>query len=400
MFKELNHKAFEVGGSIRNELLGKKPNDIDYVIQATESEFEKVFPNAKRVGNTFPVYLIDGFEVALTRKEKNTGKSYQSFELEEIGVSIETDLSRRDFTLNSISRNYVTGEIIDPFNGTEDIKNGIIKTINPNFVKDDPLRIYRLARFASEFDFRIDKKTADIIKRDQKEIVRVLPERIYQELKKNYERSSQPSIFFRVLYNLDVLKYHFKPLFVAASIPAGPFEFHPNETVFDHLLNSFDNAKLNGCSFSVAISSLLHDLGKVLTPKSELPKHIAHEVRGLILIDAFFKNHRFDAHTMELTKTSSRYHIAFHNLTKIKKIVKLIRFFKAIRKNINEVIQVAQNDSELSKETIDILDNLKRTFNETIIDIPDDIKKKGRESIVNFVEDKYVKKYKEIINKK
>ena len=398
MFKELSNKTYEVGGSIRNEFLGRKPNDIDFVIETTEEEFNKIFPNAKKVGNSFPVYLIEDYEVALTRTERSSGTKYQDFIVDKIGVSIEEDLSRRDISINSIARNYITGELVDPYNGIDDINNKIIRTINPKFVLEDPLRVYRIARFAAEFDFNIDKKTIDIIQRDQKEIKRVLPERIYAELKKMYERSAQPSIFFRVLYNLGVLKYHFKPLYVATSIPAGPSKYHGNKSVFDHLLDSFDNAKYNGHSFSVAIASLVHDFGKIITQRSKLPHHYKHELRGIKLIEKFFESHKFDAHTVELAKVASRHHMQFHILTKIKKPVKLIRFYKSIKKLFKEVIEVAQNDHGVSIEEREILSNLEKTFKETEIVIPDEIHKKGKEAIINFVENKYAEKYKEIVN--
>jgi tRNA nucleotidyltransferase (CCA-adding enzyme) len=425
MFREL--ETYKVGGAVRNHFLGKEAADNDYVVVATEEEFEKVFPDAERVGKTFPVYLhpITRDEVALTREEYSSGEKYQDFEIKAIGVPIRLDLKRRDFSVNSIAQNVITGEIIDPYNGVEDIKNKILKTINDNFVKEDPLRIYRLARFAAEFDFTIDKETADIVKRDSKYIKNVLPDRIYAELKKNYERSNQPSIFFRVLFSLDVLKYHFKPLYVASFIPAGPSKWHPknhdwewtyfpetdsygfpktfrgnmeenSNSVFDHLLNSFDNAKQNGHSFSVAIASLVHDFGKIITRRKELPKHHAHEFRGVKLIEKFFESHRFDAHTVELAKLASRHHMSFHYLTEIKKPVKLIRFYKSIKKMAEEVTQVATNDHGVSKEELEILNRLKTTFKTTVIDIPEVVKERGRESIVTFVEAKYVEQYKKL----
>ena len=396
MFKELNHRAYEVGGSIRNELLGRPPNDIDFVIETNEEEFENIFPNAKRVGNTFPVYLIEDFEVALTRTEKSTGKKYQDFEIEKVGVSINEDLARRDFTINSIARNFTTNMVVDPFNGINDIKARNLRTINDNFVIDDPLRVYRLARFASEFDFNIDKHTADIVRRDQKYIKNVNTERIYLELKKNYERSNQPSIFFRVLYHLDVLKYHFPYFNVASTIPAGPAKYHSNKSVFDHLLDAFDNAKSKGHTFDVAIASLHHDLGKILTDRKTLPHHYGHENRGIDLVNWIEKHHRFTAKQIELMKISGKQHMRFHVLEKTKSPIKLVRFYKNIKKYFMEVIQVADNDHELNETQLKILKNLHKAFQETEIIIPDIIIKKGKEAIVAYVEQQYANTFKGI----
>ncbi len=387
-----NKKIFIVGGFVRDLILNKLPNDLDIAIELSKSEFESYDKSFKQIGSNFPIYIIEGKEVALTRIEKSIGNTYQEFEIIKTGNDIISDLSRRDFSMGSLAINVSTSEIVDPFNGVNDIRNRVIRTINDNFVKEDPLRVYRLARFAAEFDFVIDKKTADIIKRDAKYIVNVNTERIYLELKKNYERSNQPSIFFRVLDQLGVLKYHFKPLFVATSIPAGPAKYHGSRSVFDHLLDSFDFAKQNGYSFQVGISALLHDFGKILTDKKLLPKHHGHEFRGVKLIEKFFEQHRFDAHTMKLAKSSSRVHMKFHSLTEMKS-VKLVRFFKEIRNNVEEIVQVANCDHQLSEEQLHLLELLKRTFKETVIEVPKGLDK---EKITQFVEAKYNQKFNEL----
>lgn len=398
MFRSLNNKTYRVGGAIRNSLLGLPAADYDYVIVATVEEFESVFPDAEKVGAHFPVYLHPetGDEIALSRSEYSTGDSYQSFEVKEVGVPIFEDLGRRDFSINSIAEHYVTGDLVDPYDGRSDLEKGVIRTINENFVKEDPLRIYRAARFVVEFGFKIDEYTAELIKKDAHYIKNVNVERVFQELKKVYDRAEKPSEFFRVLKELGVLKYHFKPLFVADTVPAGPSKWHGSNTVFDHLLDSFDKAKSKGHSFPVAIASLVHDFGKIITRKSELPKHIAHEFRGVKLIEAFFKQHRFDAHTVELSKLASRHHMTFHELTEIRKPVKLVRFFKAIKKHFEEVTQVASNDHGVSAEEHTILSRLEETFKTTTIDIPKEVFARGKDSVVTFVEGKYAERFKEL----
>ena len=399
MFRNLNHKAYEVGGSIRNHALGKPANDIDWVLEASVEEFEAAFPDAQRVGNTFPVYLHPetGDEIALTRSEYSTGDAYQDFNLEAVGVAIEKDLERRDFSMNSIAKHYVTGEIVDTFNGIADIHNKLIRTVNDNFVKDDPLRVYRLARFAAEFEFEVEEHTANIVRRDAVEIKRVLHERIYAELKKNYERSAKPSIFFRVLADLNVLKFHFPYFNVARTVTAGPVQYHHGKSVFDHLLDAFDRAKEKGHSFDVAIASLHHDLGKILTKRSELPKHIGHEEKGEKLVKFIKKHHRFTSRQIELMSLTGREHMRFRILEKIKSPVKLIRFYKAINKFADEAILVADNDHALNEVQYKILADLKTTFKTTVIDIPSHVMDKGKEAIVAFVESQYVARYKEIV---
>jgi tRNA nucleotidyltransferase (CCA-adding enzyme) len=359
-----------------------------------------MFPNHQKINimGKFPVYLNDNMEeVALTRSEDfSEGGGDKNVQIKEVGTSIDKDLARRDFSINSIAIKYSDGSLVDTFNGAEDIKNRLIRTINDRFVIEDPNRVYRLARFVAEFDFNIDSKTIQIVKRDKAHVAEVQPERIYAELKKTYERASQPSIFFRVLFHLDVLKYHFPYFNVASRISAGPNQYHGSKSVFEHLLDAFDNAKLKGHSFDVALASLHHDLGKILTDKKLLPKHHGHENRGYKLVNWIEKHHRFTAKQLELMRVSGYTHMRFHVLEKIQSPIKLIRFYKAIKRNVEEVIEVADNDHELNAEQHKILADLKRTFAETKIEIPKEISVKGKEAIINFVEQRYASTYKEI----
>lgn len=227
MFKTLSHKTFAVGGSIRNELLGLEAKDLDFVVElTTEEELLTVFPEATKVGNSFPVYLINGNEVALARQEISTGASYTDFEFVS-GVSIEEDLGRRDLTINSIAKNVATGELVDPHNGIEDIEKGIIRTINEVAFEEDSLRIIRALRFAVEFNFTIDRQTFQLMKESINLLKHIPVERIDAELEKVYERCETPSTFFWWLHFLGGLKIHFKPLYLLTQISAGNPKYHP-----------------------------------------------------------------------------------------------------------------------------------------------------------------------------
>lgn len=400
MFKELNHKVYVVGGAIRNKLMGLAPKDIDYVVEATQEEFEAVFPTYKRVGEGFPVYLNDnGDEIALTRQEVSNGDTYRDFVVTGVGVSIHEDLARRDFSINSIAEHFVTGEIVDPFGGVEDINNKVLRTVNDNFVKEDPTRVYRLARFVAEFDFEVEDKTAMIVVRDREHVKYVLPERVYAELKKVYERADKPSRFFSVLLGLGVLNIHFKPLYVMSRISAGPNQFHGGKSAFEHAMDSFDYAKANGYSFDVALAGLFHDTGKGVSKRAaegENQHHYGHEIMSYAINKKFVDQHRFTAKQNEIIVTFARQHMYFHLLEKIKNPVKLVRFYKKIKKHVDEIIHAANTDHPLNAEKIEILERLKRTFKETVIDIPVHIQKRGREAIVEYVDNQYAQKYKEI----
>lgn len=265
MFRQLNDKAFLVGGAVRDKLLGKTPHDADYVLACTEEEFRKIFPEVPQVGNSFPVYNIGGHEVALTRTERCTGSSYQSYEVTGVGVSIEEDLKRRDYTINSIAEHYVTGAIVDPLGGADDLTRRILRCANPNAYSDDPLRIYRGLRFATNFGLSIDGYTRSEMTKNAYRLADVKPERVVLELEKLWNYGNKVSTFFYLLTEIDGMKYHFGPLANAHRIPAGPYQYHGMNSLLDHIMETVDKAKEANLSFSCFISMLMHDAGKATT---------------------------------------------------------------------------------------------------------------------------------------
>ena len=397
MFRTLNHVAYSVGGCVRDEILGIKSNDTDYVLVCTTEEFESVFPDAEKVGQHFPIYLHPetGDEIALTRSEKSSGDGYNDFVVTGIGVSLKEDLYRRDFVFNMIAKHYVTDEIYDPYGGVDDIKNKEITVINPNVFVDDPVRILRCIRFSLRFNFKVAVGVMKLMKEHAHRLQHVTRERIELELRKAYEQCSTPSNFFRALEHIGGLKYcGFEEFEKATTVLAGKPEHHPEGSVFNHLMISFDKAKEKEYSYSVAIAALLHDLGKINS--EEPPRHVGHEME-IGVLDNFFEKHRFDSYTINLASVVFRKHMQTHDITKIKKVVKLFRFITSIRKHMREDFFKACNcDAELTQEQIDIIKKVCHIIDTTKFDIPIEIQKRGKDAIKNFIENIYVQKYKEI----
>ena len=154
-FKLLDGGLYIVGGAVRDTLLGLEVNDRDFVVtnQTTESMLAMGF---QQVGANFPVFLhpITGEEYALARTETKVAPGYHGFTTSTENVSIVEDLRRRDITINSIAKNVLTGEYIDPTGGLDDLKNGVIRCVNKNAFTDDPLRILRILRFAARYRHR------------------------------------------------------------------------------------------------------------------------------------------------------------------------------------------------------------------------------------------------------
>ena len=276
-------RLYLVGGAVRDEFLKLKNTDDDYcVVGLSNEEFESMFPNAYKRGKDFPVYDIDGKEFALARKEKKVGEGHTKFEIEtNKNITIEDDLKRRDITINSIAKDVLTGKIIDPFNGIKDINDKLIKMTSKAF-SEDPLRVYRVARFAAVLEFDVDEKTICEMRKIKEELKSLSSERVFVEFKKALS-SKRPSIFFEVLKKSDVLDVHFKEIYDLIG-KEQPIQYHPEGDSYNHTMNVLDNSCKLTDKLEIRYSCLVHDLGKGTTPENILPHHYGHEERGVKLV--------------------------------------------------------------------------------------------------------------------
>jgi tRNA nucleotidyltransferase/poly(A) polymerase len=183
---KIQGKIYLVGGAVRDIIMKNEPKDRDYVIVGG-SEQNLLSLGFKKVGADFPVFLHPetNEEYALARVERKSGVGYGGFTVETEGVTLEQDLSRRDFTINAMAIPlHSPGSIVDPFGGQRDIGAGLIKHVTDAF-KDDPLRALRAFRFAARYDFDISRDTVTAIKAIPKEDLDALAkERIYLEVTK------------------------------------------------------------------------------------------------------------------------------------------------------------------------------------------------------------------------
>lgn len=182
-------KIFLVGGAVRDTVLGLQPKDRDYVIVgATMDDISQMIEDGfTQVGADFPVFLhpITGDEYALARIERKTGDGYNGFTVETKDVELDEDLFRRDITINAMAQDLETSEIIDPFGGLDDLKQGIIRHVSDAFA-EDPLRVLRVARFVARYNFKVANETLEFM-RDlviNKQLDHLSKERIWVELEK------------------------------------------------------------------------------------------------------------------------------------------------------------------------------------------------------------------------
>lgn len=289
--KEVGGSLYLVGGAIRDELLGKPSNDEDYcVVGLTAEEFKNIFPNAIIRGKSFAVFVINETEFALARTEKKVGKGHKEFQIDtNKNITIEQDLARRDITINAIAKEVLTNEIIDPFNGKEDLKKKVIRATTEHF-KEDPLRVYRVARFSATLGFGVEQKTIKMMNELKQELKTLPKERVFAEFSKAMQ-AEKPSIFFEVLKNAKVLDVHFKEISDLIGVEQ-PIKYHPEGDAYNHTMIVLDKSAEytkeleENRKLQIRFSALVHDLGKGLTPKEQYPHHFGHEQTGVKLVNS------------------------------------------------------------------------------------------------------------------
>ena len=305
-------KIYLVGGAVRDKLLGLPVLERDWVVVgATAVEMEQA--GYKRVGKSFPVFLhpISHEEYALARTERKTAPGYTGFEVDAAtSVTLEQDLLRRDLTINAMAED-ADGNIVDPYGGRADLKNRVLRNVSPSFV-EDPVRILRVARFAARFGrqgFQVAPETNALMQRmvAQGEVDALVPERVGQELEKALGED-MPQRFFEVLRACGALAAVFPEVDRLFGIPQDA-RYHPEGDTGTHTLMVLAEAARLSDERQVRFAALVHDLGKGLTPETELPQHHGHKHRGVALVHALCDRIRLANSYRELAVLVTRYHL-------------------------------------------------------------------------------------------
>lgn len=320
-------KKFLVGGAVRDKLMGIEPKDRDYVVVGS-TPTEMLNAGFKQVGADFPVFLhpVTGEEYALARTERKVGSGYKGFETDfNPNVTLEEDLIRRDLTINSMAMDD-EGNLIDPFNGAQDLKDGILRATSEAF-KEDPLRVLRIARFAARYDFEIEESKTfwmcyDIVQTD--EFKNLTPERVGVELVKVLE-TNHPERFFWKLWEFGALEVFF-PELEALHGQTQPALHHPEGDAFVHTMLVLKEAVKANLNVVERFAALVHDLGKGLTPKDKLPAHHGHEGAGVPLVDALCDRIVLSNEFRKNGKIAARFHTHVHRIFDMKEST-IVRLF-------------------------------------------------------------------------
>jgi len=297
-----------VGGCVRDELMGKQPKDWDLEVYNLEPErLRKLldrFGPVNVVGESFTVYKVgQHLDVSMPRRERKSGRGHKAFVIEgDPAMSVAEASRRRDFTINAILRDPLTGEIIDPFAGRRDLEQGVLRAVSAETFAEDSLRVLRAAQFASRFQFEVDPATVEICRGiDLKDLP---AERIWGELEKLLLQSPRPSVGLGWLRKLGVFEKIFPEIQSLIDVPQDP-EWHPEGDVFVHTQLAIDRARelIEDLSYprqvTVMLATLAHDFGKPATTEflEGRWRSRGHEEAGVPPTESFLN--RINVHTID-----------------------------------------------------------------------------------------------------
>jgi tRNA nucleotidyltransferase (CCA-adding enzyme) len=306
-------KVYQVGGAVRDRLLGVPHGDRDWVVVGATPQ-QMLAQGFTPVGRDFPVFLHPATreEYALARTERKSAPGYRGFTVHaDPSVTLEDDLQRRDLTVNAIAED-ADGRLIDPFGGVADLRAGVLRHVSDAFA-EDPVRILRLARFAARWpQFQVAPATQALCMRmvAEGEVDALVPERVWQELSRGL-MEIRPSRMLTVLRDCGALARLLPEVDALYGVPQ-PAEHHPEVDSGVHLELVLDMAATLQAPLPVRYACLVHDLGKGRTPRDQWPRHIAHETRSAKLADVVAERWRVPAECRELGDMVAREHGHIH----------------------------------------------------------------------------------------
>jgi len=287
---ELNQaggRVFEVGGTVRDRLLGRAAKDKDLLV--TGLALDAITKILRRHGEVFTVGKSFGvlkfhpkdepeteYDIALPRKETSTGKGHKDFVVDfDPHLSVEVDLSRRDFTVNAMAIETATGKLIDPFNGEEDLKKRLLRMVFDRAFEEDPLRLLRAVQFAARFKLEVEPATFEAMKKNAELIRTVSPERVSEEIRKLLS-AEKPSEGFVLMRDTGLLGPLLPELAENVGVEQGN-KAHKDD-VFLHTMKVLDASRKDDAipfagDLELMLAALFHDVGKARTQRFDVEKN-------------------------------------------------------------------------------------------------------------------------------
>lgn len=330
-------QIYKVGGAVRDRLLGRPVSEVDWVVVGASAE-QMLELGYRPVGADFPVFLHPqtGEEYALARTERKSGRGYGGFTFHASpDVTLEDDLIRRDLTVNAMAEDD-HGRLIDPYGGQQDLQARLLRHVSPAFA-EDPLRVLRVARFAARYaplGFRVAPETLELMRQlaESGELGHLTAERSWKEISRAL-MEPHPDVFIQVLRDCGALAALLPEVDKLFGVPQ-PQAHHPEVDTGLHVLSVLRQCAEHGQPLNVRWACLLHDVGKGLTPEADWPRHIAHEYKGLKLIQAINERCKAPRDCAELAALVGEFHTHGHRALELRPstLLELLQRFDVFRR--------------------------------------------------------------------
>ena len=319
-------RAYFVGGYVRDLLLGKESKDLDIEVHGiTPPTLEAIVDSLGErinIGESFGIFAVKGYEVdiAMPRKERLCGVHHRDFTIEvDPFLGIHKAAQRRDFTINAMLADVLTGEIIDPYGGKADLAKGILRHVHaPSFI-EDALRVFRGAQFAARFAFSIAEETIALCR--QIEVSHLAKERVEAELKKALLKADKPSLFFSALRSMHQVTQWFPEVEALIGVAQNPM-YHGEGDVWNHtmaVVDAFVPYRSHVAQpFACMLACIAHDFGKpsCTTGEKENIHAYRHEIKGLPLAKEWVTRLTNDQKCLELVLNLTKLHMRPNALAK------------------------------------------------------------------------------------
>jgi tRNA nucleotidyltransferase (CCA-adding enzyme) len=265
-------RALIVGGWVRDRVMGRDAKDIDLEVYGLDAlglrQLLESLGRVETVGESFQVYRSGDIDVSLPRRESKAGRGHRAFDVTgDPTMPLEEAARRRDFTVNAIAWDPLTGDYLDPFDGRGDIRRRLLRVVDPARFADDSLRVLRAVQLAARLDFHLDDGARELCRTISLDDLPA--ERVWGEIEKLLY-APRPSIGFALAMELGVVERGFPELHALAGCLQEP-EWHPEGDVWVHTLQVVDQARgridnlARPQQIAVMLGAVCHDLGKPAT---------------------------------------------------------------------------------------------------------------------------------------
>ena len=299
-------RALIVGGWVRDRLMGRESKDVDLEVFGVAPDrlraLLETFGRVDAVGESFQVYKAGGIDVSIPRRESKSGPGHRGFDVTgDPTMSVADAARRRDFTINAVAWDPLTGEYLDPFDGRGDIARRLLRVVDPATFADDSLRVLRAVQFAARLDLTLEGASRALCRAIP--LDDLAPERVWGEIDKLLT-APRPSIGFALAMELDVVARLFPELQALAGCPQEP-DWHPEGDVWVHTLQVVDQARLRiddlprPQQLAIMLGAVCHDFGKPATTAvlDGRIRSIDHEEQGVAPTLAFLD--RLNVHAID-----------------------------------------------------------------------------------------------------